>query len=332
MDVAVESPPLESKQSDQLRSNSNKGRFILLLLVVIALAALIYVLVAEVAQRFPRLAPGRYIGSVADVFGNTDGPHTLYVERSDHSEEVFFALLRPGWLPQFIRSIVSEDSKLSRGWTHPLVLFGPEGKLKFTGEVERDGEGYRGKVVNLESGRDGEWKLRHLEGDSTAITPQDGEQIKHWVLLMAELRAVESSIKNLHEVITQQKNEAEKLTRVVTEGEMLKVKAGEKFRSVSAERDKLASALKSKQDQANLMAKQFELSQRVTGMGKLVSLARESLEREVRWIESMLRSASSPMAEDFFRLLERGQKIEALKQEILAEQERIAVLERRSGI
>ena len=69
--------------------------------------------------------------------------------------------------------------------------------------------------------------------------------------------------------------------------------------------------------------RQVELAYRVTGMGRLVSLARESLEREGRWQESMLRVGSADIPPEVLEQSAKAERILEIKRLIDSENTRI---------
>ena len=116
------------------------------------------------------------------------------------------------------------------------------------------------------------------------------------------------------------------MTDFVTNRESLKQKAEQKFKEAraefQAERDKLVAL----QDEARQLEARISLAQRVTQMGKLVILSKESLDREGRWIEAALKDVQA-LSPEIEAAAARAEKLLALKKEIIDERSRIAAIQ-----
>lgn len=284
----------------------------------------------QVSERFPLIEKGSYLGLISGVFEERKKPIRFYLERRSDHDELFVVVMRPGWTPELVSSVVSGQSKDESQWVLPVIIGGPEGRLKLVGQANGDGV-YAGTVYNLEDGKRGSWELKRIRNEETTLPVQDDDEVRHWLLLKLELDGVEKQIGSFAELVPKQREEIEKLTAVITEGEGLKTRANEKFDKVRAELNDVRKVLKDKQEEAQKLAQRVEISQRVTGVGKLVSLARESLEREGRWLESMLNATGVETSSEFERAVETGEKILVLKNEIALEKERITRLGQQLG-
>ncbi len=69
------------------------------------------------------------------------------------------------------------------------------------------------------------------------------------------------------------------------------------------------------------------MAQRIAPKGRLALLARETLQRESRWIELSLKLLAPETSPGFEQSLERANRVKALKDEIAAENQRIAQLQ-----
>jgi hypothetical protein len=148
-------------------------------------------------------------------------------------------------------------------------------------------------------------------------------EIQLWLRLKAELADVDEQIQAAEAKVPEQRKEIEKLTEFITEGNNLRARADEKYRNVRAELDRRKEVLKAKQAEAKDLEKKIVLSHSVTPMGKLVSLSRASLEREARWIDSLLRTGPVETNEDLDLAVDRGKSVLSLKGQIEQERERI---------
>src|SRR5262249_34294030 len=117
--------------------------------------------------------------------------------------------------------------------------------------------------------------------------------------------------------------EVEKLSAVITEGQKLKNTADEKFAAVQKELEAAQTELKQKQERAKELEKKLDLALQVTNAGRLVALARESLDRDGRWIDSMTRVAADTSSPEVDVAVEKGERVLALKEAIDRERQRI---------
>lgn|GEM_PF-1671778 len=304
---------------------------VLALLALIVMSCLFWL---EVSKRFPRIEAGSYVGNIIGAgLSDKQRPVKFYVERAPGGEDLFFAILKPGWTPQVVSSVVSSAGRLQSQWLLPITVQGPEGKLRFIGTTVGPFR-YGGAVTNLDTGREGEWSLRVIHAVPSATDDVDGTEIRLWLLLWAELQDVEAKIAAAEAKVPEQRAEIEKLTNLLTEGVQLKIKSNEKFIQAKEDLQRVKEQLEIKREQAKRLEASIEVSQRVTGMGRLVSLARESLEREWRWADSMLRAGVKDQSEDLKAAIERAERITALKKEIARQREalRQAAYERGVGV
>mgnify|MGYP005715055835 FL=1 len=61
----------------------------------------------------------------------------------------------------------------------------------------------------------------------------------------------------------------------------------------------------------------------MTGLGKLVALSRESIDRERRWYESMYKTMVSDQSREFARAVERSEMVLDIRRRIALERDRI---------
>lgn len=275
------------------------------------LALVSFLLWAEMTRRFPRLEPGSYFGSISGVFSSAGLESRFYVEYEGAGSELVLVVPRPGWSPQAVP--VGDPSAEAIGELTPLTIPGPDGALRFIGSRSGPGE-YVGGVVNLDTGLEGSWRLSRVEAAPTD-TSRDVE-IRHWLALKGELADVVEEIKSTERRVPAQKTEIEKLTKFIEERERLRSSADGKFEEVKEALRVAQAELNALQGEARALEAELELAQRFTGMGRLVSLSRESLEREGRWLDSMLRSDVVSSQPDIEVAAERAAKIVKLKREI----------------
>ena len=277
-------------------------------------------------ERFPRLPSGAYRGIIRDFFPE---PVQLYVESLAENEDVFVLLLRPDWLPQLVAAS-GPGAPGSGDWVFPLTISGPETGLKFTGATQGPGA-YGGLVSSPGGERTGIWQLQRMPASQVDMSQDEQSRVKAWMVLSGELEDVEARIAASDRRLTEQKSEIEKLGDLVAEGNSLKTRADRKYQDVQSELAGLREELSAKRAEASKLEASILLSQRVTPTGHLVSLARESLDREWRWLEAMYRAGPVVDNKDINDAAARADELLALKKAVLLEQDRIAAIATRMG-
>ncbi len=298
----------------------------------------------DAGKKFPVLSPGSYIGSLHGVLGarEADGvsegeseggaPVPLYIERAPETEDLFVAVLSPGWKPELVSTAIHAAGSAAPRWVLPLIVSQGAKRIQLTG-LPLGQDRYGGEVVDLSSGLEGTWRLepiRALPGD----VGQGAQEVRLWLMLKAELEEVEARIGEFERRVPEQRVEIEKLTSLLTEGEELRSRANEKFGSVKEERAVADREFKSEQQKVQRLEASLEIAQKVTGMGKLVSLSRESLEREWRIVDSLLRSSAGSSAEALKAEFEKATTVLELKRQVEvegAEVERLRAAQEKSS-
>jgi hypothetical protein len=287
-------------------------------------------------QRFPRLPEGYYFGSL-ELNSSENGVKInqtipLFVE-STRSDEVFVAPIDEDWKPQLVTVVERGDSG-SGTWVHPIVVASGAMRLRFTGAPLASGE-YAGTVESLGT-TEGTWKLQALTLLPHSSWRMDDADLDHWLRLQSELDTAIHAVHDSKEKVQAQKAEIEQLTEFITDADRLKGRAEKRFLKVKADWIALKESVEQLRLEAKNLERQVALAQRVTQKGTLVSLARESLERESRWVESMFRSEVNNSGAEFMNGVRYGERVMSLREQIAREREKIAnlrlVQERRTGI
>lgn len=311
-------------------SNSGPGRsgtFKRWLPHIIAGVALVCLIVVsclfwlEVNRRFPRIEPGMYLGEIEKgVLQNESVP--FYVEKGFDSEELLILLLKEGSLPQLLTPISSSSDGGQTEAFLPLSVANAGERLGFIGNSTGQ-KSYEGLVTNSANGKKGHWKLSEIRQDELVPLPSGGSLalVRTWLRLAADLKDVDTGIADAEIKVPARQAEIDNLESVVSEGEKLKAKANQKFTAVSEELKRVKKNVVERREEAKRAEGSFAVSRRVTPMGKLVSLSRESLERDWRWADSLMRTDSGPEDVGNEEMFEKGQKILALKKEIEKERE-----------
>lgn len=290
-------------------------RFMPHAVAVLALICLMIVstlLWLEMKRRFPVLEPGGYFGTAHGVLGESQDV-AIYVERPPRSDDLLFCVLREGFRPQVVSAVIRDAENDGQGWLLPVTVVGEGAKLKFIG-ARIGPNAYQGTVVNLDSDAEGTWSLRGVETFDADL--KNDQELLLWLRRRVDLAEIERQIHEAETRIPQQKADIEKLTNFISEREQVRESADTKLVAAQDERSVIRQALKEKRDKLARLQERIEIAQRLSPQGKLVTLSRESLERDARWAESLLRTAGAETVPGLDRAVERAEKIAALKREI----------------
>lgn len=308
------------------RALPSKKRAVLLVFCVAASLAIAAFAWFRVTAHFPALPPGIYEGMLRGAFLEERSDRAaFFIERDADRPALRLILLYPDWA---VQEVEWESAAADEFPDLPLIVKSGALQLRFVGAATRNGT-FEGTVTETTSRTEGTWQLRALKNDAIANQPVDDSrrsQERLWVLLRGELADVDERIRSLEHRVPEQRAEIEKLTELVAEGETLKRKASQKFGAARDELRSLQETLALREQEVKVRAASLEVSQRVTEMGKLVLLARESLSREWRWIDSMLRTESGDDSHDLQEAVQRGEKIRELNREIARERALISEL------
>ncbi len=299
--------------------------YTLSVMALLGLAVMGGLLWFEIQERFPNIASGDYIGEMHSMDPIRPGEvHYFYLRKEPGQDQVLAVILEEGCAPQAFKTVSASEDPTNSKWLLPLMLSSARGRYRLTGDFISAGI-YQGKVTEATSGRIGSWVLRQQAPSLREVAPMDQER-KLWLALEAELVQAEMDIRTASQLAPAQKVELDKLTEFVTEGVVLKKRADQKLTIFKNQLTEMGAKLKARYQEAKGLESKIELSQRVTGMGKLVSLARDTLEREARWSDSVLNKGGADfgMDDDLEREFERGQKILELKRAIALEELRAA--------
>ncbi|MCB0309685.1 MAG: hypothetical protein KDD42_00535 [Bdellovibrionales bacterium] len=279
----------------------------------------------ETREHFPRMPEGSYSGQITGIFRNEQASAQFYLESSLAGEELLILMMDSGWQPQQVRLIRRQGTSSEVDRFYPITISSTDRVLKLIGERSEDS--YHGKVFDLQNGRVGYWRAQMLDPRQVQSNASSSNETKLWLSLRDELQQIEHRLADVGEALPRQKEEIEKLRSYVEEGETLKREADLKFNQVQLELKASADELRAKQSAAGKLQAQVELAQRVTARGRLVSLARSTLEREDRWIASMLKSGRTLGGEDLDDAFKKAEAILDLKRQILIERSKIMRME-----
>ena len=300
-----------------LTSRAAVRKFLPHIIAVLALLSLLIVstlLWMEIKRRFPVLETGGYFGTLHGVFSEEDEPTHIYVERLPQGDDLFFCVLREGWKPQIVSAVMRSGGSESE-WLLPVTVVGENAKLKFIGTHVGPGA-YQGSVSDLVTNTEGTWTLESVQDLSTGVSAADQEELRLWLRKRAEISEVELKIKEFEARVPQQKADIDKLTDFISERGQVQASADAKFKNAKDELSQTKKELDERRATLRKLQERIEISQRISPGGKLAALARESLERDARWSESLLRTSGAETVTGLDAAVERGEKILQLKRDI----------------
>lgn len=266
--------------------SADSGRFhwgiksTLALCGVLLLLLLTSFLWLELERSFPNLEPGGYVGVVEGL--ESDTSQRVYMERQVGDRNLFVMLFRPGFEPQFVPR---DSNQESGGALSPLTVLSGKERLRFIGRAI-SASSYEGEVLNLLTGAEGRWRL---ESVANGVLPVSQDQLKHQAQLRSEIDQLRTIEQTITGELIQLENEYETLSKFISDEQGLMRKAQSKLLS---ERELLEAArqeLKQVEAEGRDLESKLKLAERLTNMGRLVSMARESMEREARWADAVLR-------------------------------------------
>jgi hypothetical protein len=274
------------------------------ILILIAVCSFLWI---RFSENFPSLAPGAYAGSI-QLFADGGQPLTYrwYVEQPEDAEgKLFVALLEPGWSPELIPPPVRRAGDPPQPLS-ALVLRGAEVELRMVGSVKGT-EGYAGTVTEEKSGTQGSWNLKPVRPVTAA--PIEGTELTLWLSLSEELATVEAQIQESDKLVPQQREEIEKLTAFIAERGELKTRADQKLKEITDEVSVAREKLQARRKESRRLEQRIDLALKVTPMGRLVALSRESLEREGRWLQSVRGDRGAEGSAELLAAVQRAEQV-----------------------
>ncbi|GEM_PF-6587797 len=234
------------------------------------------------------------------------GENAAVVIRPYGSERVFIWLAKIGGDPVEVKGI------------EPILL---NEVVEVRGEVLSDST-YALEVY--ESGKLLE-KIK-LESSSVSIpllTAEELSEIKLRLAKQLEFEKLQLLISQTEDIEKTEKTEIDKLTGFLSDGGLLRESSTRRLEREKALLAQIEREFNDAHSELRKMNRQVELAYRVTGMGKLVSLSRESLERERRWIGSLLKVNVPEVSEDVIKKSDEAIQVLELKRQIEAENSKI---------
>ena len=295
-----------SVSSDNAKKRKG-GIFILPLLtlaiLLIGLAAVFLYYRYLAPKSFPELTPGIYVGTM------TDSPHSgmsrdwiLRISDDFKTIEAIF---------------VDQDNDI-------LALERePSGYLSYQRSGQRvllkgaASSSTQGTFEVIDSSRKGLWYLSQLLPSNT----EADQAFRHWMLLRSELAQVEQDIDIAQKLLPSQKLEIDTLSQVLTDEGAMKERASSRLNQLRQEQVSVRLQLEKKRQDVQKAQAQVALAQKLSAAGKLVNLARETDEREARWVRSLLVGSESAIGSDIEQAFRRAEEVRGLKQALELERQ-----------
>ena|GEM_PF-3921701 len=194
---------------------------------------------------------------------------------------------------------------------------------EFTGTVFVSG--HKSGVKESEIIDRGQFMLR-ARAEPRALTPALQRDAQSWVLLQAERATWDEKLAKIATIKDGKLDEIERLKNFVNDKLRLRAGADQKYAAVETQLQAVHDELNGRKEKAQKLSASLALAQRVTPFGRLVTLARESNDRELRWVESMLRVGDQAGPAGIEDDVQRGLEIMGLKDQLVRERARIVAL------
>lgn len=336
MEIDPASVKEDSSRVNTLETKRRRSNVLSVFGILFVLLVASWILIREDAG-FPKLAPGLYFGYLELLdSGATDGVRPEnFLLLSTESEDFFIAVPDSAWGSGVVayHAFDNEDAEVDR--VKPLAIQNSFGRVQLSGVLAGAGL-YQGQVEYLDKNIKSSWELRSVAVQAQRLGGLSAEALQERASIFQRYRKLEAQRKQMKAKRDKQLKEIETLNNFITNPESLKERAADRFTKVQRQYADLKEAVDALMNQASKLESQVALAQRVTQQGTLVSLARESLERESRWVESMLRSDRQGNQRGFREGLAHAEQVLRLQADIAKKREELARLrtlqERRTGV
>jgi len=316
LDLLLDYSHQASSKALLMKISFTKGKFLHLyaLLGVLLLLSLTTLWWMQFARSFPFVNPGLYLGSIESGSDKL----MFYVEREEGDNELLFVVIEDGWVPQRVRFL--SDSLTAKN-TIPATINGPDSRLSLVGTEVRADQ-YSGTAYDRKGDSIGRWFMRRMYREPDPLLGDD--DLIRWLRVRGELFFLEQQKITEQNRLTQVNEEIQRLDSLVTDRDDLHLSVEDRLEVKSDELKTVQRELDIQRARLASLQNQIELAQRVTAMGKLVSLSRETFDREARYVESMFRAAPAETAPAGMESeLEKAQLILELRSQIRDERLKI---------
>jgi hypothetical protein len=266
----------------RLRSISRRVRLVLwtvsFVAVLLGVAAIFLtsIILKERSHRFPVLATGLYRGSISGIDAK---PLEFIVDRSESDTGISIAVLATGYSPTRALLVRATDETAM-----PVLFETHRGEYVLTGSKGSNGS-YRGTVGNEGGLTFGTWNLQRIVPQDPSIDAESrAEMLPVWLSHRSVLGEIDSRRVVLEAETPARKQERDKLATFLRDSSTVRARARAKKKAIDAEIAALQSQLEGVQKKVRGTARSLQASDRVVPKGRLVNLARQSLERELECI------------------------------------------------
>lgn len=278
------------------------------------LGYVVYALFFIADESFPDLKTGNYLGCFSgEVLGAEPSKVYFSIEVQEKSPNLLFVLYRSGWGSKIVQSYNVSDNSAADKEFQPVILTGPEGVLRFSGQKAAP-EYASGKVVNVSNGKEAEWELFSSASKAEEHDPRD--MFSQILSLRAEQDNLEMQLNRTRKFLEDIDAEESRISKVLSDGPTLQQKAQTRFTEKQSEIDKLTLELAQEEKTLAAMQAALDVARSVTQRGRLTTMARESLAREFRAINYKLSSEARENDTALMAELTRAQEALALQKEL----------------
>ena len=307
---------------------------LMLALIVIGLVAFaIYSLASNASSSSGpwNLKAGVYLGSVpAEVLGEYRPKDVESVELVlDYSQPPQMVLLLKG---ERIAPLVADLSQFEQGGAveSKVILKVKKSRLEFespaASPIDLGGfRRYSGRVRNLDTGFVTDWFVEAKDADLSSSDQVDAKQFLRWYGYISEIDQVLKAIEVGQSVVLQKQNEIDELEKLITNKGQLESYSDQRLAELKQEMVRYQQELKELTQVQDQLVLDLQSAQSLSQKGKLVSLNREFMQRQLDLLRLKQGEGSSATQFDP-NVLKRGARIKSLLDEISQEQARINLL------
>lgn len=252
---------------------------VIVLAVFAALGAGGYLAYQAYTEVFPALPNGLYMGTI-EVRGRD--PKPLFVDSSHGPRDLVVAIGDDAMPAQRMKTV---DASGSAGL--PLIITGRETRLRLIGSEYEPGR-YKGAFFDPIRNERGDWMLERAT--PAPLAPEQRQYLQQWAVAYQELLSVERGLSRAYS------------------GAALGSLGGGDAPDLSAHQAELDRAVRN-----------LDLSGRLSDEGLLVQLSRESIQREGRWVEQVLKLEAPETSPSFDEDLARAYQVKGLLDQIATE-------------
>lgn len=252
---------------------------------------------------------GTFVGFIT-LEGDSKEKFPLLIHRSSIKPEILTII--GGSLGSFDRFPLSLNGPRA---LEPLTL--GSGRVVLSTDPEDPGlSGMQGEAMIESSKSRGLWRVTPTEVANLAGAPN----LAKWVAAYVKLNQSSEAVNKDQADVASLRAERDRLNRLVVERPDFREAAQSRLGKTSNSLETTKASLLTLRAELIPLERQLQVASRVTANGKLVELARESMDRDSEWILAALQKVSPEISKDFERALEKGRRVTELRDQIKAEQ------------